>query len=178
LELSQRSAPEEPPVLPAPQDGSPPAARLRLLKFLVVGGASTVVTVGLFNLLVHAGSQPIMSEQPLVGFVLALLLGLVVNYVGNRYWVFDAPRARTRTSEISFFLITNALALLIPSLCLAVSRYGLGLTSALADNVAANGVGLVLATCSRWLAYRFVVFAAPLHSGKSRDSSKNRVRTP
>jgi len=39
-----------------------------------------------------------------------------------------------------------------------VSRYGLRLDSALADNLSANGVGLVLATTARWVAYRYLVF--------------------
>lgn len=168
MELGSHPAPEDPPVLPAPPSSRTP--RLRLVKFLVVGGTSTVVTIGLFNLLAHVGARPVLADQPIVAFVLALLLGLVVNYVGNRYWAFAAQRTRSRTSEMIFFLLTNGLALLIPSACLAVSRYGLGLTSALADNVAANGIGLVLATCSRWLAYRFVVFAAPLRRSSSGDT--------
>ncbi len=133
-----------------------------MLRFLVVGGTSTVVTIGVFNLLVHVGPRPVLAGQPLGAYVFAMLLGLVVNYLGNRHWVFPTSRSRSRASEITSFLLTNGLVLLIPSICLAISRYGLGLTSALADNVAANGIGLILATCSRWLAYRFVVFASPV----------------
>jgi hypothetical protein len=46
--------------------------------------------------------------------------------------------------------------------CLAVSHYVLGFTSALADNVAANGVGLVLGSAFRFFSYRRWVFPALL----------------
>jgi putative flippase GtrA len=42
--------------------------------------------------------------------------------------------------------------------CLAVSHYVLGLRSPLADNIAANGVGLVLGTAFRYVCYRYIVF--------------------
>ena len=45
--------------------------------------------------------------------------------------------------------------------CLAVSHYVLGFTSALADNISANGVGLVLGTAFRYVCYRYLVFAEP-----------------
>ena len=40
-----------------------------------------------------------------------------------------------------------------------MSHYALDLTSPLADNIAANGVGLVLATAFRFWAYRRHVFS-------------------
>jgi len=42
--------------------------------------------------------------------------------------------------------------------CLAVSHYALGFTSPLADNIAANVVGLGLATAFRFWSYRRWVF--------------------
>jgi putative flippase GtrA len=48
--------------------------------------------------------------------------------------------------------------MLVAVACLAVSHYVLGFTSPLADNVAANGVGLVLGTAFRYVAYRRWVF--------------------
>ena len=42
--------------------------------------------------------------------------------------------------------------------CLYVSHYVLGFTSLLADNVATNGVGLVLGTAFRFTFYRLWVF--------------------
>ena len=46
----------------------------------------------------------------------------------------------------------------ISLLCLWVSHYLLGFTSLLADNIATNGVGLVLGTAFRFTFYRLWVF--------------------
>jgi putative flippase GtrA len=128
------------------------------VKFLLVGGAATVVTIGVFNLLVHVGSPPLMRDQPIPAYGLALVVGLVVNYVGNRFWVFDSVPPGPLWRQVLTFLLVNAVAFAIPAACLAVSRDALGLDSALADNVSANVVGLVLATATRWWLYRRVVF--------------------
>lgn len=48
-----------------------------------------------------------------------------------------------------------------PLLCLAVSRHLLDLDSALADNVAANVVGLVLGAGARFFLFRRFVFLSP-----------------
>ena len=52
----------------------------------------------------------------------------------------------------------NGAAMGIALLCLGVSHYVLGFTSPLADNIAANVVGLVLGTAFRFYAYRTWVF--------------------
>lgn len=59
--------------------------------------------------------------------------------------------------RVAFFVI-NTVTMGIPLLCLAVSRYVLDLDSALADNVAANVVGLALGTAARFWAFRRFVF--------------------
>jgi putative flippase GtrA len=128
------------------------------VKFLVVGGSATVVTIGVFNLLVHVGSSPVLGEQPIPAYGLALVVGLVVNYVGNRFWVFDSPPPGPLWRQLVTFLVVNAVAFAIPAVCLAVSRDVLDLDSALADNLSANVVGLVLATGTRWWLYRRIVF--------------------
>lgn len=141
--------------------GSPRTIRerlARLARFLLVGGLSTLVTIGLFNILVHAGSTPILGSRPVTAYVVALGAGLVVNYLGNRWWVFGGTLRGSRTTHVIAFFVTNAIAFAIPLVCLATSRYVLGLTSVVTDNVAANVIGLVLATGTRWLGYHTVVF--------------------
>ena len=131
------------------------------VKFLVIGGSSTLVTIGLFNLLVHVGSPPLLHAYPIPAYGLALVVGLAVNYVGNRFWVFDSTSTGPLWRQVLTFLVVNGLAFAIPAVCLAVSRDVLGLDSALADNVSANVVGLALATITRWWLYRRVVFNDP-----------------
>jgi putative flippase GtrA len=128
------------------------------VKFLLVGGIATAVTIGVFNLLVHVGSPPLLNDQPILAYGVALIVGLAVNYVGNRFWVFDRASAGSVWRQLLTFVIVNAAAFAIPAACLGVSRYILGLDSAAADNLSANLVGLVLATATRWWLYRRVVF--------------------
>ena len=61
--------------------------------------------------------------------------------------------------EFALFVLFSAIALGIAVACLAVSHYVLGLTSPLADNIAANVVGLGLATTFRFWSYRRWVFS-------------------
>jgi putative flippase GtrA len=56
------------------------------------------------------------------------------------------------------FVALNGVGMLIAVGCLAVSHYLMGYTGALADNISANGVGLVLGTAFRFWAYRRWVF--------------------
>ena len=83
-------------------------------------------------------------------------------YIGNRLWTF---RRRSRSGigrEYSLFFLLNAVGLAIALGCLATSHYLLGFTGRLADNIAANVVGLVLGTTFRFWSYRRFVFPALL----------------
>ena len=88
-------------------------------------------------------------------------------YFGNRFWTF---RHRGRTNmgrEYVLFFLLNGVAMLIALGCLWISHYLLGLDSALADNISANVVGLILGTLFRFWSYRKWVFpAVPERSGR------------
>ncbi|MDD9348628.1 GtrA family protein, partial [Mumia sp.] len=133
---------------------------LAAVRFLMVGGLSTVTTVGLFNILVHGGALAVLSDRPITAYTIGVAAGLIVNYLGNRFWTFDAAAPDSMWRHLTAFVVANAVALAIPAVCLGVSRYVLGLSSLLADNVAANVVGLALGTFTRWLLYRRFVFPA------------------
>ena len=60
--------------------------------------------------------------------------------------------------EFALFVLFSAIGLAIAVACLAISHYVLDFTSPLADNVAANVVGLGLATAFRFWSYRRWVF--------------------
>ncbi len=91
-----------------------------------------------------------------------MTLATVVTYLGNRHWTWrDREWSGIRREYLVFFGL-NAIGMALALLCLAVSHYGLGLTGAVADNVSANVVGLVLGTAFRFWAYpRFVFRRAP-----------------
>ena len=127
--------------------------------FLVVGAVALAVDVGLFNALVHLGGGA-LGEQPLTAKVISVSASTTVAYVGNRFWTYrHRPRGHV-VREYVLFVVLSAIALGIALGCLAFSRYVLGLSSALADNVSANVVGLGLATVFRFVSYRHFVFTA------------------
>lgn len=131
-------------------------------KFLAVGGVATVVAFVIFNGLVHGyrGPGP-MHSWPLPAFVVANSVGMLVSYRGSRSWAFRHREAvGPAGGRVAFFAI-NMASMVIPLLCLAVSRYGLHLDDPVADNVSANVVGLALGTAARFWALRRWIFLHP-----------------
>lgn len=127
-----------------------------LMKFGVVGSLAYVVDVGVFNLLLQTTDKPLTSKA------ISTVVATTVAYAGNRNWTF---RRRSRSGvrrEYALFFLLNGVGLAIALTCLAVSHYALGFTSALADNIAANVVGLALGTAFRFWSYRRFVFPALL----------------
>jgi putative flippase GtrA len=129
-----------------------------LSKFGVVGALALVVDVGGFNVLRYAGGHGLLYEWPLSAKVLSASASTVVSWLGNRYWTFRHRRRKSASREFLLFVIMCAVGTGIAVACLATSHYGFGLTSALADNISANVVGLALGTAFRFWAYRTHVF--------------------
>lgn len=133
------------------------AARVELLKFGSVGAIAYVVNFGLFNLLVHFPNSP-LDDRPVTGSLLAGIVSILVAYFGNRFWTWrDRPR-RAMSREIALFFIINGIGIVISAAVLFISRYLLGFQSALADNIAANVIGIGLGTIFRFWSYRVWVF--------------------
>jgi putative flippase GtrA len=131
--------------------------RHELRKFFSVGALAYVVGVGGFNLLVHLESAPLASK-PLTASIISGVVSILVAYLGNRHWTWrDRARSGARR-EISLFFLINGIALIFNVVCLAISRYVLGFDSALADNIAANIIGVGLGTLFRFWSYRTIVF--------------------
>jgi putative flippase GtrA len=127
----------------------------QVVRFLGVGGVAFVVDVGLFNALIATGVHPILAKTASSG------LAIAVAYVGNRSLTFrSAPRSGV-FRQAALFLAVNLVAAGVAVACLWVSQHVLGLTGALADNVAANGVGVALGMVLRFVLYRIVVFRVP-----------------
>lgn len=128
-----------------------------IAKFGVVGAVAFVVDVGLFNLLLYHGSGP-LHGRPIRAKIVSVAVATVVSYIGNRFWTF---RHRDRVGsgrEYFLFFLLNGVGMTIAVGCLAFSHYALGLHSQLADNIAANVVGLGLGTLFRFWSYRRWVF--------------------
>jgi putative flippase GtrA len=138
--------------------------------FAAVGAVALAVDIGGYNALVHLSGTTWLDEQPLVAKTVSVTASTTVAYIGNRFWTYrHRPRGRL-AREYTLFLLLSAIALAIALGCLAFSRYVLDLSSPLADNVAANGVGLALGSLFRFLTYRRWVFQHPppdRHGGNS-----------
>ena len=102
-----------------------------------------VLFVG-FNALVHGLSLGVapLSRHPILAFVLVNFAAGWVAYVGMRTWAFQDRDVRHPVTGMVRFFTLGALTMVIPVVCLWISRYVLGLTTPLADNLSANVVGL------------------------------------
>lgn len=132
-----------------------------VLKFGAVGLLAYVVDIYVYNLM-RVGVWPLdeapLGDKPLASKVVSVSVAMVVAWLGNRYWTFRHRRRATKTREFVLFAVMNVGGLLIALACLWISHYALGFTSALADNISGNVVGLGLGTLFRFWAYRQFVF--------------------
>lgn len=134
-----------------------------MVKFGAVGAVAFVVDLGLFNVLrFGVGSGGPLEGKPLTAKVISATAATVVAWLGNRVWTFRHRRRAKAHHELALFVAFNVAGMLIALTCLWVSHYLLDLRSARADNISANGVGLVLGTLFRFWAYRTFVFRSEL----------------
>jgi putative flippase GtrA len=130
-----------------------------VIKFGVVGAVAFVVDIGLFNLLRFGGGEGPLYDKPLTAKIISVAVATFVAWLGNRYWTFRHRRRTQAAHELALFVAFNVVGMLIALACLGFSHYVLDLRSPLADNISANGVGLVLGTLFRFWAYRTFVFS-------------------
>lgn len=126
-----------------------------LAKFGTVGLISFIVDLAVFNAVLH------VLDKPLTAKIIATLFSATNAFLLNRAWSFKHRERTTMRREYGLFFVLNVVGLGIALLCLAISHYVLGFESRLADNISANGVGLVLGTMFRFWSYRKFVWAAP-----------------
>ena len=147
-----------------------------LSRFGAVGIVAYVIDVGLFNVLVHVGDPGVLADRPLTAKTVSTVVATVFAYQANREWTWKDRSRRGFWREYSLYFVLNAIGLAITLVPLAVSRYVLGLDSALADNISANVVGVGLGTLFRFWSYRRWVFPAvekePEVGGATTDERK------
>lgn len=131
------------------------------MRFGVVGAVGFVVDVSLFNFLRFWGnpSHPgPLQDKPLTAKVISVAVATLVTYMGNRHWTWAKRERSGARREVALFFFFNAVGMAIALACLAISHYVLNYRSPLADNVSANGIGLVLGMIFRFWSYRTFVF--------------------
>jgi putative flippase GtrA len=123
-------------------------------KFGVVGGIGFVVTDGGTNLLQSALHGWLKAN------VVATVAGMIVTYLGSRYWTFRHRERGGMARETVLFFVLNGIGLGIQLACIGFTNYGLGLSDKLASNVALF-LGICLGTLFRFWSYRKWVWIAP-----------------
>jgi putative flippase GtrA len=123
-------------------------------KFGIVGGIGLLVTDGGTNLL-----QSILHGW-LKANVIATVAGMIVTFLGSRYWTFRHRERGGMGRETVLFLVLNGMGLGIQLACLGFTNYALGLTDKFSSNVALF-LGICLGTLFRFWSYRKWVWIAP-----------------
>ena len=127
------------------------------IQFGMVGATAYIVDAGLFNLLQH-GPLGFLAGHPNTAQFIAAATATLYSWIANRLWTY---RGRTRDNamrEAILFFFANACGIGISQFCLLFTHHILGLTSALADNIAVYVVGFALGTAFRFFFYHYVVF--------------------
>lgn len=136
------------------KDHAPRLSLGEVAAFGTVGLTSFLIDIAIFNVLLFTVSEHAPAAAKLVSTVVASCTA----YALNRHWTWrDRARLGTRR-EMPVFIAVSAVGLAITEVCLLVSHYVLNLTSKAADNIAANVIGLALATAFRFWGYRRFVF--------------------
>ena len=125
----------------------------RIGSFTAVGTVAFVVDISLFNIMASG-----FNLGPITSKVISVTAATAISWLGSRYFTFRELGGRRKSEEAILFFLVNLVGLGIAAGCLFVSHYLLGLTSALANNISANVVGVLLGNVFRYVAYRFYVF--------------------
>ena len=127
------------------------------IQFGMVGATAFVVDVGLFNLLQH-GPLGFLAGHPNTAQFVAAATATLYSWIANRLWTYRGRTQDNATREAILFFFANACGIGISQFCLLFTHHILGLTSALADNIAVYVVGFALGTAFRFFFYHYVVF--------------------
>ncbi len=131
-------------------------------KFSVVNVVATFVAVLLFNALVH-GLPGMYSPGPLHGYPVATYfvansVGMLISFYGSRSYAFKHRQATGPGGGLVNYAIINFASFVIPMACLWMTRNVFDWDTVIADNIAANVVGAILAMLVRFWAFRRFVF--------------------
>jgi putative flippase GtrA len=126
--------------------------------FLVVGAVGFLVDAGVYNALVFWGGEGPMFHAPLPAKIIAIAVATVVTYFGNKWWTFGHKPAGNPLREYALYAVFNVIAIGLQLGCLGFSRYVLGLSSPLSDNISGTLIGQIIAVVFRYWAYDKFVF--------------------
>jgi putative flippase GtrA len=123
-------------------------------RFGIVGATNVAINFVVFNAL----ALTLFPNGELKANVVATAVATTTSYLMNRAWTFRHRKTSRIRREYVLFFLFNAAGLAIELSVMGLAKYGLGLTSLLALNLAKAG-GLGAATVFRFWTYRSFVFA-------------------
>jgi len=85
----------------------------KFIKFSIVGFINTAVSYLVFFILLEIGHVAYLLSS-----ILAYLVGIIISYIGNKYWTFRASRTAVREEFIKFFIL-NLIGLAINTAIMA-----------------------------------------------------------
>jgi dolichol-phosphate mannosyltransferase len=135
----------------------------QVLTFLAVGAVGYVVDVVAFN--AFRLVEPFRALDPAYARTLAVVLAILVNYIGNRSYTWRDVPSQDRRRELALFFGFSVIGFGFSLVALVVSHDVLGYTGPLADNISANVIGLGLGAVFRFWTYKHFVFRAARASG-------------
>ncbi len=121
--------------------------------FLLVGGAGFIIDAVVYNVLVFAGGRGPLYDQPLLAKSIAIVIGLIATYFGNKILTYRDRHTPMTVPQVALYALANVIAIGLQLGCLAFSRYVLGWEGPVADNVFGTFIGQTLATGFRYYAY-------------------------
>lgn len=142
-----------------------------LVRFALVGGVGFLVETAVFNGLMFTVLDPnAVSGGELWAKVVATLVAITTNWLGNRLWAFRHDRRTDQAKEGVEFFGVSLVGLLIGLLPIWFMGSALGLTDKLSLNLA-NIVGIGLGAIFRFACYRFWVYS-PKRAGSRANREK------
>jgi putative flippase GtrA len=123
-------------------------------RFGIVGAANVVINFVVFNAL----ALTLFPGGELKANIVATAVATTTSYLMNRGWTFRHRKTSRIPREYVLFFVFNAAGLAIELAVMGAAKYGLGLTTLWALNVA-KAAGLGLGTVFRFWTYRSFVFA-------------------
>jgi putative flippase GtrA len=151
-----------------------------LLKFLVVGGTSFLITAAVN----YALKLTILREKPVTALTVGIVVATIISYVLNREWSFRTRGGRERHHEALLFFAISGLGVFVNDVPLLIARYLLDLrtpavslfTQEVSDFVSGMILGTLLAMVFRLWAFRKFVF--PDENARPRASAGTPVPVP
>lgn len=142
-----------------------------MVKFLVVGAITFVVTVVVFFGL----KWTVLTDKAVTANVFAVLVATILSYVLNREWSFVERGRRPRHHEAALYFTVAGIGVAINQIPLGIARYVFDLrvphVSLVVDNVSdfvsGSIIGTLMATAFRWWAMRRFVFPDQTRAGQA-----------